>query len=71
MLLQIVPLVWLMLIVAGIGSFLWISATDLPRNSLAEMIFGPEGVPQRRRKTVEALGLILWIMAFGVIVAKV
>ena len=69
--LQIGPLVWLMLIVSGIGAFLWISATDLPRNSLAEKIFGPQGVPQSKRKTIEALGLMLWIMAFGVIVVKV
>jgi len=57
------------LIVSAIGSYLWLSATDLPRNPLTQRVFGSEGV--RHHRGVRMLGLVAWLVAFAVILVKV
>lgn len=67
--LHISLLTWIALIVSALGSYLWLSATDLPRNPLTQRVFGSEGV--RHHRGVRMLGLVAWLVAFAVILVKV
>jgi hypothetical protein len=63
---------WAALLVAGWGSYLWVSATDLPRNPGMCFLFGDDGLDTAFLRTLFSLsGAILWLMGFGLILVKV
>jgi tetratricopeptide (TPR) repeat protein len=55
---------WLLLIVALLGSFLWMSASDLPRNAIMARLFGQPGPSRSWRTIIGWAGTGLWLTAF-------
>jgi tetratricopeptide (TPR) repeat protein len=69
---RINPAAWVALMAAAIGAYLWVCAADVPRNQMMCAIFGREGVKGFWRKAlVGAPGVVLWGLAFGLILGKV
>lgn len=67
----IAPLTWFALLVVGLGSYFWASASDAPRNPGMQMLFGKEGLDTGGlRMLMGCAGVILWLMAFGLILIK-
>jgi tetratricopeptide (TPR) repeat protein len=68
---KINPVAWSALVVASGGAYLWVCATDVPRNPVMRDLFGQDGV---KGVTLQALvgipGVLLWTTAFGVILMK-
>jgi hypothetical protein len=69
-LLGISPVAWLALLAACAGAYLWVSATDVPKNPGIRQLFGQAGLNARDKIVVELLGGLLWMLAFGLILAK-
>jgi tetratricopeptide (TPR) repeat protein len=68
---KINPIAWSALVVAGAGAYLWVCATDVPRNPVMRDIFGQDGVKGVTRQTLVGIpGVLLWTTAFGVILMK-
>jgi len=62
---------WYGLAVASAGAYLWVCATDVPRNPAMRAVFGQAGVKgSRRQALVSVPGLLLWTAAFGLILLK-
>ena len=60
------------LVMTGAGAFLWVCATNVPRNPVMRRVFGPEGVKGLPRQVMVGLpGVMLWLIAFGLILWKV
>lgn len=63
---------WFALLLAAVGSFLWVCAADTPRNQVMRLLFGQAGGKERWQKAVVGLpGVALWAAALGVILGKV
>jgi tetratricopeptide (TPR) repeat protein len=63
---------WGTLVVAGAGAYLWVCATDVPRNPGMQAIFGEGGAKGLWRQTLVGLpGVLLWCAALGLILWKV
>lgn len=68
---KISPVAWSALVVASAGAYLWVCATDVPRNPAMRDIFGPEGVKGVKRQVLVGIpGVLLWATAFGAILMK-
>jgi hypothetical protein len=62
---------WLALLAAGVGAYLWVSATDAPNNPGMVALFGEDGVRGTWRQILLGLpGIALWLLAFGLILIK-
>jgi tetratricopeptide (TPR) repeat protein len=60
------------LMAASVGAFLWTCAADVPRNQLMRVLFGKAGVEGFWRKAlVGGPGVLLWGVAFGLILGRV
>jgi tetratricopeptide (TPR) repeat protein len=69
---RIGPAAWVALFVATLGAYMWTCAASVPRNELMRMIFGQEGAEGFWRKAlVGTPGVVLWSLAFGLILGKV
>ena len=55
---------WGALVIAAVGSYLWISAQDLPRNPLSRAVFGRPELRRGLRWLAGMLGFSLWLLAF-------
>jgi len=63
---------WVVLAMAGAGAYLCVCAADVPRNPLMRQIFGPGGVKGLARQALVGIpGVLLWGVAFGLILWKV
>jgi tetratricopeptide (TPR) repeat protein len=63
---------WIALLMAGTGAFLWVCATNVPRNPFMRRVFGPEGVKGLGRQVVVGLpGVLLWLVALTLIMIMV
>lgn len=63
---------WSALAAATIGAYLWVCATDVPRNPVMCGVFGREGVKGGGRQALVGMpGVLLWCGAFGLILWKV
>lgn len=62
---------WVMLLVASVGSYLWASGADVPRNPLMQTLFGKEGMQDGERMVVRATGALLWTASLITILGKV
>jgi hypothetical protein len=70
--LEISLVAWIALLAAGAGAYLWVSATDVPRNSGMCRLFGEAGVTSVWQQVLVGLpGTALWLIAFGLILVKV
>jgi tetratricopeptide (TPR) repeat protein len=59
---------WLALILAPLGTFLFVSGTSLPRNPLICLLVGEEGLPSDGlRIPVAVIGMGCWLLALGLI----
>jgi tetratricopeptide (TPR) repeat protein len=68
---RISPAAWVALMAAAVGAYLWVCAADVPRNQMMRAIFGREGVKGFWRKAlVGTPGVVLWGLAFGLILGK-
>ncbi len=68
---KINPVAWSALVVASAGAYLWVCATDVPRNPMMRDLFGEDGVKGVARQTLVGIpGVLLWTTAFGVILMK-
>jgi tetratricopeptide (TPR) repeat protein len=68
---QISLLGWGELVLAGVGAYLWVCATDVPRNPGMQAVFGQTGVKGLQRQIlVGAPGAVLWTGALGLILLK-
>ena len=68
---KISPVAWSALVVASAGAYLWVCATDVPRNPAMRDMFGPEGVKGVKRQVLVGIpGVLLWATAFGAILMK-
>jgi len=68
---EISPAGWVALMLAAVGAFLWTCAADVPRNQMMRAIFGEAGVEGFWRKAlVGAPGVLLWGVAFGLILGR-
>lgn len=68
---KISPVAWSALVVASAGAYLWVCATDVPRNPAMRDMFGPEGVKGVKRQALVGIpGVLLWATAFGAILMK-
>jgi tetratricopeptide (TPR) repeat protein len=62
---------WSALLLAGAGAYLWVCATDVPRNPTMRAIFGQAGVSGHSRQAlVGAPGALLWIAGLGLILSR-
>jgi tetratricopeptide (TPR) repeat protein len=69
---KISPAAWAALMTAAIGAYLWVCAADVPRNQVMRTIFGQEGVKDFWRKALVGVpGVVLWSVAFGLILGRV
>ena len=69
---QIKPVVWSALVVASAGAYLWVCATDVPRNPMMRDIFGQAGVKGIERQALVGIpGVLLWGAALGLILWRV
>jgi hypothetical protein len=63
---------WTVLLIAGVGAYLWVSATDVPNNPGMRELFGAAGAERTTQRILVGLpGILLWLLAFGLILAKV
>jgi tetratricopeptide (TPR) repeat protein len=63
---------WAGLAVASAGAYLWVCATDVPRNPAMCAVFGRAGVKGLSRQALVGVpGLLLWTAALGLILLKV
>jgi len=63
---------WGALAMAGAGAYLCVCATDVPRNPLIRLVFGPSGLKGLARQALVGIpGVLLWAVAFGLILRKV
>ncbi len=63
---------WGGLVAASAGAYLWVCATDVPRNPAMRALFGQAGVKGLRRQVwVGVPGMLLWTAALGLILLKV
>lgn len=63
---------WLALLMAAVGTFLWISGDSLPRNPLIRLVLGEAGLSSTKlRLPISLLGLFCWFFAFGLIVLPI
>jgi tetratricopeptide (TPR) repeat protein len=68
---KISPGAWAALMTAAIGAYLWVCAADVPRNQVMRAIFGQEGVKGFWRKALVGVpGVVLWGLAFGLILGR-
>ena len=68
---QVSLLGWGELVLAMIGAYLWVCATDVPRNPGMQAIFGQTGVKGLQRQIlVGTPGAVLWTGALGLILLK-
>jgi hypothetical protein len=68
----IAPVTWFALLVVGVGSYFWASASDAPHNPGMQALFGEAGLDTRAlRLFIGGSGVILWLVAFGLILIKV
>jgi tetratricopeptide (TPR) repeat protein len=68
---RINPIAWSALVVATAGAYLWVCATDVPRNPAMRDLFGEEGVRGIKRQILVGVpGVLLWAAALGVILMK-
>lgn len=68
----VAPLTWLALLVVGVGSYFWASASDAPHNPGMQALFGEAGLDTPAlRLLIGGSGVVLWLMAFGLILIKV
>lgn len=59
---------WLAIFLAGLGAFLWVSGSSLPRNPLLQLLLGePELASPTARQILTVVGLVCWFVAFGII----
>lgn len=68
--LKISPAAWLAMLIAGAGAYLLASGTDAPKNPGMCQLFGQAGLSARDRTIVALSGGFLWLLAFGLILAK-
>ena len=62
---------WGALAMAAAGAYLWTCAADAPHNPAMRALFGKRGAEGWRRKTLLGLpGVLLWAIAFGLILGK-
>jgi tetratricopeptide (TPR) repeat protein len=61
---------WLLLGLAMIASFIWISSADMPRNPLTVKWFGPDDALRLHTRWWNGLGKVLWICAFIALVVR-
>jgi len=63
---------WGALAAATAGAYLWVSATDVPRNPAMSALLGKAGVKGWKLKALVGLpGMLLWAVALGLILGKV
>ena len=63
---------WGGLVVSSVGAYLWVCATDVPRNPAMRKVFGPAGVKGLEQQVLVGIpGLVLWTAALGLILLKV
>jgi hypothetical protein len=68
---QISLLGWGELVLAGVGAYLWVCATDVPRNPGMQAVFGQTGVKGLQRQIlVGTPGAVLWAGALGLILLR-
>ena len=59
---------WLALVMAMLGTFLWVSATSLPRNPLIRQLGAERSMQSTAvRTTIALLGAFFWLAAMGII----
>lgn len=64
--------VWVALLLGGIGAYFWTSAVELPRNPGMMALCGESGLTHPVQKwAIWFFGVTLWLGAFGFILAKV
>ena len=64
--------VWVALLLGGIGAYFWTSAVELPRNPGMVALCGESGLTHPVEKwAIWFFGVTLWLGAFGFILAKV
>jgi len=69
---EISLLAWGSLALATAGAYLWVCASDVPRNPAMRALFGEAGVKGRQRQVLMGLpGVLLWAVALGLILGKV
>jgi tetratricopeptide (TPR) repeat protein len=69
---RISPTTWVALGGAAVGAYMWTCAADVPRNEVMLAVFGREGVKGFwRQALVGAPGVVLWAVAFGLILGRV
>ncbi len=62
---------WSALLLATAGAYLWVCATDVPRNPTMRAIFGQAGVTGHSRQAlVGGPGALLWIAGMGLILSR-
>jgi hypothetical protein len=68
---KINPVAWSALVVASAGAYLWVCATDVPRNPVMLDLFGEDGIKGIGQQVLVGIpGVLLWTTAFGVILMK-
>jgi tetratricopeptide (TPR) repeat protein len=69
---QISLAAWGGLAAASAGAYLWVCATDVPRNPAMRAVFGRAGVKGLRRQVLVGMpGVLLWATAVGLILLRV
>ena len=61
---------WLLLGLALIASFIWISSDDMPRNPLTVKLFGPDEALRLHAPFWNGIGKFLWAFAFSALVIR-
>ena len=62
---------WGALVVASAGAYLWVCATDVPRNPAMRAVFGKTGVNGRGQQALVGVpGVLLWTAALALILSK-
>ena len=61
---------WLLLGLALIASFIWISSDDMPRNPLTVKLFGPTEALRLHAPFWNGIGKFLWAFAFCALVVR-
>jgi hypothetical protein len=65
-------LTWIVLLFAVAGAYLWASATDVPQNPGMRWLFGQDGAKSASQRLLVGLsGAAIWLLAMGLILAKV
>ncbi len=69
--LELSLIAWMALLWAGAGAYLWASAVHVPKNPGMQIFFGEAGVKGAAQVLVGLPGIVLWLLAFGLILSQV